>query len=93
MMSIFGGYLSVAGCPLDFGSSVYSPLSTISPYDFYAGDSYGSFYSDPAFLIGTAGNFYRSASPAQAQLLSEIPGDELVVEVPTSVRLMRGRKV
>jgi hypothetical protein len=93
MMSMFGGYMSVADCPIDFGSSVYSPLSTISPYDFYGEDSYGSFYANPSFMVGTAGSFFRSANPGQAQVLAQIPRDELVVEVPTKVRMMRGRKV
>ncbi len=94
MMSMFAGYMSLADCPIDFGSSVYTPLSAISsPYDFYGGDSYGSFYTNPSFLMGTAGSFYRSSGPAQAQLLSELPKDELVLEVPTAVHLMRGRKI
>eukprot|EP00291_Cryptomonas_curvata_P026895 CAMPEP_0172175180 /NCGR_PEP_ID=MMETSP1050-20130122/14074_1 /TAXON_ID=233186 /ORGANISM="Cryptomonas curvata, Strain CCAP979/52" /LENGTH=218 /DNA_ID=CAMNT_0012847233 /DNA_START=34 /DNA_END=690 /DNA_ORIENTATION=+ len=93
MMSMFGGYMSVADCPIDFGSSVYSPLSTISPYDFYGEDSYGSFYANPSFMVGTAGSFFRSANPGQAQVLAQIPRDELVVEVPTKVHMMRGRKV
>ena len=86
--------MSVADCPIDFGSSVYSPLSGVtSPYEFYGEDPYGSFYSNPAFMIGTAGGFYRSASPGQAEVLAQLPADELVVQVPTAIQLRRGRKV
>jgi hypothetical protein len=93
MMSMFGGYMSVADCPIDFGSAVYSPLSSASPYEFYGEDPYGSFYSNPAFTFGTAGAFYRSANTGQAEVLEQMPADEAIIKVPTAVHMRRGRKV
>lgn len=85
--------MSVADCPIDFGSAVYSPLSSASPFEFYGEDPYGSFYSSPAFTFGTAGGLYRSANPGQAEVLAQMPANEAVVEVPTVVHMRRGRKV
>ena len=36
---------------------------------------------------------FKSVPNRQAQVLSQIPDDELVVEIPHSVRMMHGRKV
>jgi len=84
--------MTVASCPLDIGS-VYTPLSSVSPYDFYGEDSFGySSYGNPEFLMGTAGMF-RGANGASSQVLAQIPEDELVLEVPVAAKMLRGRKM
>lgn len=44
MMSMFGGYVSVADCPISTSPFVYSSLN---PYDVYGGSEFDSIYNDP----------------------------------------------
>ncbi len=79
MMNTFGGFVSVADCPLDSSHLVYS---SVSPYDMY-GSVYDYAYADPIFGMG----YYKA--PQQQLAVVEEP----MYAVPVSVRMMGGRKV
>jgi hypothetical protein len=84
MMNTFGGFLSVADCPLDSSSLIYS---SVSPMEF--GSAYDSAYNDPMFSMG----YFKAVPGTQQQLASVDYPEEPMYAVPVDVRMMSGRKV
>ncbi|KAJ1475125.1 hypothetical protein T484DRAFT_1910227 [Baffinella frigidus] len=87
MMSMFGGYVSVADCPLS--SSPYMS-SFQNPYDMYGGGQFDSAFNDPGLTYSTAGAMYK-ANPRQEMLAMADPQEPVYV-VSKAMRMRAQRK-
>mmetsp|Transcript_3317 Transcript_3317/g.11410 ORF Transcript_3317/g.11410 Transcript_3317/m.11410 type:complete len:123 (+) Transcript_3317:283-651(+) len=87
MQSMFGGYISVADCPLDTSSYMFTGSN---PYDMYGEDMFGS-YRYPGVVYSSAGAFYK-ANPSN-QMLAQVESNEPIYLVPRARKLAMGRKI
>ena len=88
MQSMFGGYISVADCPVSTSPFVYAGSN---PYDVYGASAFDSAYNDPSFMYSTAGAVYK-ADPRK-QMLAQVPADEPVMLVSRAMKMRAGRKI